>query len=262
MRSQIPSSIVPAARRLGPTVYPAPRPGSSSVRVKSSRVGSMSSSSLNKISIAASVAPASISTEPVALPAKSSGSASAVPASLSVPSEYVTVIGVAGGTDRKSGSTALSLSAAEIPGAVSSTTGEAGTATPKTCCAAWPPGSVAVTATRTAPRDTDETVTTVPDTETVATARFEEAALNDSAPPSGSVKYAATSTSADLPSCKRRSGMSPTACGARSDSGPSPSPHAAGRPATTSRPSAATMGRGGLILNGWKTGDIIGIASI
>ena len=90
-----------------------------------------------------------------------------------------------------------------------------GTVTWKDCSAESPSVSVAVTEIVTVPFATPVTITTLPDTETLATSGLDEVAAYASASPSGSSKWAATSTSAALSTATSISSTSPTATGAR-----------------------------------------------
>ena len=131
--------MVTAADVADPSSYPAPDAGGASAAVKCSRGGSISSSSLIRISKAAAVSPAAILISPLP-PSKSVESASAVAVSASGPSTQATVTGTAGaGESTMSRVTALP-SAASAAVVVSETTGGAGELTEKPCVASRPPG--------------------------------------------------------------------------------------------------------------------------
>ena len=89
------------------------------------------------------------------------------------------------------------------------------TVTVTICEADRPPGSRAVTVKVELPAATAPMVIVLPDTETAATAGFDDVAAYSSASPSGSLKYDAAFTVAVSPAAMVRAGIVPTACGAR-----------------------------------------------
>ena len=98
------------------------------------------------------------------------------------------------------------------------------TVTVNDCVAEAPSGSVAVAVTSAAPGARPVTVSVSPSTETAATAGFEDSAAKSSSSPSGSVKRADRSTSAEPPALSFSVPIASTASGAALRDSPEPPP--------------------------------------
>ena len=95
----------------------------------------------------------------------------------------------------------------------------------KVCVAESPPGSEAVTVTMALPAPTAVTRAVAPETAAVATPGSDETAVQVRLSPSGSLKYAASSTDSVFPTSTVNAGMRPTAMGGWGS--PQPTAHAA-----------------------------------